>query len=1295
MSTIKSTKPLALAFTLALTILAFAAAIAQAETAAPGWEITSSTFPTNLAPGSAVDEVQEVTVAASEGTPTPTFTLFFREHETVAIPFNASPATVQADLQALLSIGAGNVTVTGGPGDPTGTKPYVLTFIGTLGGVDTGEILTNGEHLGGGTVTDTVTTEGAPGGALELNVYNVGAAPSTGQVTVTDTLPPGILATAAGDLQRGDPEGFGQSGLWDCTGNGSGPPPGVEGASVVICTNDPLRLPSLPVVDAPTPPITLDAFEAGGGEILHLGVGVTVQPGAVTGENRVTVSGGGASAAAATHAPVTVSSSPAPAFGFQNIDGWASRVNGTIDTQAGSHPYELDFTFDLNTERNNARNLVAAGGQPRDLAVKLPPGLVGNPTAVPQCTRTDFDNERCNPATQVGVDVPLAPITGKIVPFRIVFPVYNLVPPPGEPAQFGSVIVTQQLFLDARVRSGGNYGITVHAKSLPQGQVNIRGNRIVLWGEPSDPSHDGFRFSTNWENAICGALNDPGNGCASSAPRIPFLTLASACAGPQETTASVNAWETTGFGEMGFSSHDANFSPVGITGCEHLTFAPSVSVAPDTSSADTPAGLTVDVRVPQEGLVTPGALATSDIKNTTVVLPPGVVINPGQAAGLQACQQGPTEPQPSGELLHPGRDNLPLPGENGEEERFDGPADCPNASKVGTVKIVSPLLKEALEGNVYVLQSNPPHLKLLFTASGEGVNLKLVAETSLCEQAGEEIDGKTCEAAGQLITKITESPQLPFTNFELAFSGGAQAALDTPTHCGSYTTTSDFEPWSAPAVAHAFPSSSFQITSGTGGGACPSGTLPFAPSLIAGATNPKGGASTGFSMLLQSGDGQQRIEKLQFKLPQGLSGMLSAVPLCPEPQAAQGTCSAASQIGHSTVASGPGPYPLSIPQPGDPESPIYLTGPYQGAPFGLTIVTHVIAGPFNLGNVITRAKIEVDLHTAQVTVTTDPLPQVIDGVPTDLRLVDAVIDRPGFMFNPTHCAPAAFAGTAWGTPPPGAGGPGATAAIASSFDVVGCKGLGFAPKFAVATSGKTSRSKGASLDAKVIYPAVPQGTEANIASVKVDLPKQLPSRLTTLQKACTAAQFESNPAGCPSASVIGHATAITQVLPVPLTGPAIFVSHGGEAFPSLIIVLQGYGVRVDLVATTFISHAGITSSTFKTLPDVPFKTFDLNLPEGKYSALAANGNLCTSKLKMPTAFVGQNGAVIHESTPISVTGCAKVKALTRGQKLTRALKACHKKAKGKRAACVKTAHKRYVVNTNAKGKKHAGGKRHG
>jgi hypothetical protein len=1076
-------------------------------------------------------------------------------------------------------------------------------------------------------------TDLPPGGegSIEIELYNVGAQSSNGTVTVTDVLPAGLTATKV----IGHEERVGE--VWSCATG-----------STVTCSR------TLPVPPGQTLTAEKEPEGTGTKRADRLVVGVEVAPGpARTETNRVSVAGGGALGPASIEKQVTISSA-LPNFGFVDSDVWMSNADGTLDTQAGSVPYSLTATFAL----NYYPGVTNGGLSERNIDVNVPPGIVGNPTAVPQCTRRQFDDSECPPSTQVGVDTPVIDVSAIAH-----VPVYNLVPPKGIPAQFAFVLDGVQTFADAGVRTGSDNGITEHVAniidSLVGSPVNIPDNSFTLWGVPAEASHDVERCT----GVFCG-------GISSGVEPKPFLEVPTSCGEPPRFTIEADSWfEPDAIVKSESLMHNSVGTPVGFSGCERLVhFGPQVSIAPDTSFSDTPAGLGVEVRMPPD--TNPEGLATSGLKDTTVTLPEGVVINPGQGTGLQACQ--------------PSQENIG--GGEAKREEEEGPVSCPAASKVGTDEISTPLLKEPLQGNVYVLQQNPPNLQLLVTASGEGVNLKLVGTVHLNE------------TTGQLTTTFENTPDLPFTTFKLNFSGGAQAALATPTNCGVYGSNALFVPWGTPFVETTSFTSSFQVTSGPGGGACPSSPLPFAPSLIAGATTDQAGGFTSFSLLLQSGDGQQRIEKLAFKAPNGLSGMLSAVPLCPEPQAAQGTCSAASQIGHSIVAAGPGPYPLVIPQSGDPESPIYLTGPYEGAPFGLSIVTHAIAGPFNLGTIITRAKIEVDIHTAQITVTTDPLPQVIDGVPTDLRLVDAVIDRPGFMFNPTNCNPSSFSGTAWGTPPPGAGGPGATAAIGSHFQVGSCQSLKFAPSFKVSTSGKTSRANGASLNADVIYPPVPLGAnqaagEANIATVKVDLPKQLPSRLTTLQKACTAAQFEANPAGCPAASVIGHATAITQVLPVPLTGPAIFVSHGGEAFPSLIIVLQGYGVTVDLVASTFISKAGITSSTFKTLPDVPFESFDLNLPEGKYSALAANGNLCTSKLVMPTAFTGQNGAVIHESTPITATGCAKTKALTRAQKLTNALKACHKDAKSKRASCAASAQKRYgPVKQRAKAKKAGNGR---
>jgi hypothetical protein len=1119
---------------------------------------------------------------------------------------------------------------------------------------------------------------GEPSGTIGIDVFNVGAGASTGTITVTDVLPPGVTATDAGQLAFPGYE-FGLNpplihGVWNCTGNGEGPFPKVMGATVVTCTNDPVRLPTI---------------QGGGGSPDLRGIGGQANPQPVIGiaveapheavelKNRVSISGGGALGPASTEDPVTISTA-LPKQQIAHADSWFSNADGTVDTQAGSHPYTATTVIALATALENGSNeAYPPGGEVRDLEVKVPPGFVGDLHKLAQCTKPELVRQACPPESIVGVlDAASYGSTSNTKP------VFNMVPPPGVPAELAWEYADFQTLITFSVQTGGDYGIVAHVNNFPEAEVFQ--SILTLWGVPEEASHDRWRGIINGgctQAEINGSAPYKGysgvggyNYCLEDPGAVvqPFLTLPTSCGEAQPfTLTELGTWQDpTATSEQRFLNHDADDAPAGFTGCGSLTFGSSISTATDTSKTDAPAGLTVEVKPTLGGLEVPGQLASADIQNTTVALPPGLVINPGQASGLTAC--GPTE------------DALTTEAERANGEENAGPASCANTSKVGTVTIQSPLIEadeeKQFEGDVYLLKSNPPELRLLVAASADGVNLKLVGDASLCETAGEELHGQHCAAPGQLITTFQGTPQLPFTVFKLSFSGGPQAALATPTRCGAYTTNADFTPWSSPLGEDALTNASFSLSEGAGGAPCPSGALPFAPTLTAGATTDHAGGFTGFTMLLQRGDGQQRIEKLQFKAPPGLSGMISSVPLCGEPQAAQGTCPASSHIGHVSVTSGPGAYPLLVPQPGEPEAGIFLTGPYEGAPFGLSIVTPIITGPFNLGTIVTRAKIEVDPNTAQVTITTDPLPQIIKGVPTDLRSVQAVIDRPGFMFNPTNCEAASFSGTAYGVAPPDVSEPGETAAISSRFQVGSCRELAFTPKFSVSTSGKTSRANGASLTAKLAYPTAAQGTQANIARVKVDLPKQLPSRLTTLQKACTAAQFETNPAGCPAASIIGHATVHTQLLPVPVMGPVYFVSHGGEAFPSLTIVLQGDNVTIDLVGTTFISKAGITSTTFKTVPDVPFNTFELTLPEGKYSALAANGNLCTSKLAMPTEFVAQNGAEIKQSTLISVAGCAKAKTLTRAQQLTKALKACHKqdgKNRSRQQQCEKAARKKF------------------
>jgi hypothetical protein len=934
-------------------------------------------------------------------------------------------------------------------------------------------------------------------------------------------------------------------------------------------------------------------------------------------------------------------------------------------TQAGGHPWALTNTFEFATEAQGEANNTGEiplepTHDPKDIAGLLPPGLLADPQAVPRCalTRATSDSP-CAPDTQVGV----YRIYHESV-HELLGPIVNVTPEAGQSAEFalqnqdGSLVtplLTAHLLRthevsEGRVKEG--YGFDVTDNGVPG--VGLSRVELTFWGVPADPSHNAMRgrfCGKAYANSVLDC-NIPG-GEASNLPPVTFASLPTDCsAGPQSFTQSVDSWQ-----EPGVYTQKTTVFPA-VTGCNQLQFnaGTEIGVEPDTQTADEPVGLGVNLKVAlNESSETD---STPAVRDTVVTLPEGMSVSPDVVDGIQACNAT-------------GPEGINITGPESEEiskltgEPILAAGHCPDASIVGTAEAITPYLPTPVKGHIYLARpgcggagqsacteqdardGNLYKLYLELGGTGQfadtGIQFKVPLETEVNP------------ATGQLTAVAKELVQAPFSEVRIHLNGGPRAPLANPAVCGAATTTADFTPWSAPGLTpeglsvagspDTLSSSFFDVTG------C-SDPAPFAPRFAAGTVIPQAGQFSAFTMNLSRQDREQYVKGIQIHTPPGLLGMLSSVPLCPEDQAndpsTYGECTA-SKIGTTRVATGAGSHPFEI------EGNVYLTGPYRGAPFGLSIVTNAVAGPFNLGLIVVRARISVDPVTSELTITTDEtgpyaLPRIIFGVPLRLQRIAVSIDRPDFMFNPTNCEAQQITATISGSQ-------NATAGVASPFAVGGCKSLEFKPKFAVSTSGKTSRADGASLDAKLSFPPGSQGQEANIALVKVDLPKQLPSRLPTLQKACTAAQFEANAADCPAASIIGIAKASTPLLPVGLEGPVYFVSHGGEAFPSLIVVLQGDGVRVNLTGTTFISKAGITSSTFKTVPDVPVSTFELYLPQGRYSALAANGDLCKSKLVMPTEFIAQNGATTKQNTKIAVTGCATAKKAKPKKKRTKTKRA--------------------------------------
>jgi streptogramin lyase len=882
-------------------------------------------------------------------------------------------------------------------------------------------------------------------------------------------------------------------------------------------------------------------------------------------------------------------------FGLNAFSLDVLNEQGQLETQAGAHPYQMTTSITFNTT-NDVNGNPAVTANPKDIEVELPPGLIGDPTATPKCSLAENLDFECPGASQVGV-ITVHDETGDNFEAGI----YNLVPPAGVAARFGTQITNEiNAYIQATVRTGGDYGVSADSLNIAN-ESGVTRVSVTLWGVPADSSHEDKRYCPYPSGGHLGYQPPP---CPSDAPPVPFLRNPTSCLGAQTTTMSVDSWQGPG------NFARASSEMPGFTSCNKVSFTPQITVQPESSATDSPTGLHVDLHVPQNE--NPTGLAEADLKDAVVTLPQGVTVNPSSAGGLQACSPAQIE-------LH------------GPE-----PAQCPDASKIGSVEIDTPLVDHPLDGGVYVAQQgnhgtvqgeNPfGSLLAIYIAVHDpetGVVVKLAGEMTADPQTG------------QLTTSFLNNPQLPFEDLKLDVFGGPRAPLATPSTCGNYTTTTSLTPWSAPESGPAAtPSSSFGITSGPGGSAC-ADPLPFVPSLIAGSTSPQAGAFTPFTTTFSREDGDQNLSTVQLHLPVGVLGKLAAVTPCGEPQASEGACSPESEIGHTVASVGLGPDPYTI-----TGGKVFITGPYKGAPFGLSIAEPAKAGPFDLGSgpcdcVVVRSKIEIDPHTSALTVTSDPLPMMLQGIPVQLKHVNVTIDRPGFTFNPTNCSQLPITGTVTGEQ-------GANAPMNVPFEVANCATLPFKPSFTVSTQRKTSKEDGASLRVKVTQ----KPGEANIHKVDLALPLALPSRNSTLQQACTEAQFNANPADCPAASVIGTAKAVTPVLQAPLSGPAYLVSHGGAAFPDVEYVLQaderGGDVEIVLDGETQIKK-GITYSHFETVPDAPVDSFETILPEGPHSIFTTEypgrTNLCAQKLLLQLTTIGQNGAVIEQAPRIDVTGC--------------------------------------------------------
>jgi hypothetical protein len=869
---------------------------------------------------------------------------------------------------------------------------------------------------------------------------------------------------------------------------------------------------------------------------------------------------------------------------YEHVEpGFESFSVSPTTSQAGGHP-DVNIDFTVRLDQTGEGGCESECLYARTNAIHWPEGFIGNPHVAPKCTLTEFSLAQCPSDAQIGY------FSLYLGTQALIVPLYNLATNPNQAGLLGftAPLIAFPVFLELSGRTESDYGLD--AVSTPQLRLPFPHFQLILWGVPAAESHTPLRFVTPMVGAgFCFSGAVPGvEGCPPgqpfgsetyappTIPPAPFLQNPTTCGVPLTVTGEVEYYGgTVGTETIPWPE---------TTSCNQASFTPSVTAKPTTAATDTPSGLDTTLRVPQtQSPITP---SPSELKTAKITLPPGFSINTGAADGKVAC---PDFLSSIGTRLI---------------------SNCPEASKIGTLQLDVAALPAPLPGALYLAEPKPGEpYRVLLSASGYATNIKLLGTA------------ETDPVTGQVSVVFRDLPQSPLQEFALHLFGSERGLLATPSHCGTFNVESEFVPWNT-ALATRHTTSLITIDEGPGGTPCPSGPRPLAVGLQAGVADPTAGVHSPFTLILNRSDGEQDLTGVSATLPPGFAATLAGVPYCPESaiatvqsagysgraEQAAAACPSRSQVGTAVAGAGAGTHPLYTP------GKVYLAGPYKGAPLSLLVVLPAVSGPYDLGTVAVRVAVSVNPVTAQVTAVSDPLPQILEGIPLRTRSIRLDLDRQGFAINPTNCDPFSVDATITGDE-------GGSTHVSSRFQAANCAGLAFEPKLRVKLRGSSKRRGHPAL--RAVLKTKPG--EANLSRVTVVMPKNELLDNTHLGNICTRVQFAAN--ACPPDSIYGTATAVTPLLEKPLTGN-VYLRSSSHKLPDLVADLHG---QFDIEVSARIDNArgaGLRAR-FETVPDAPVSEFVLNMAGGSKGLLINSKNLCKANRKAEQTLIGQNGARIR------------------------------------------------------------------
>jgi hypothetical protein len=872
-------------------------------------------------------------------------------------------------------------------------------------------------------------------------------------------------------------------------------------------------------------------------------------------------------------ASILLAAAAAPAAATEPIESFSSSIS---TTQAGAHPdIETSFMLESPGSPEAARNAI----------FNAPEGIFGNPNAVPRCTSSDYAQQRCPSNTQVGLITVYAGYEGDPDHLLGTAPMYDLTPGPHTALLgFTVPILDIPINIPVNVRTGGDYGLRFTVSNMTQ-LTPLAGAHLTFWGFPADEVHDVERFAKGSPGNPAGCPGLADASCVGLPAKAgiavhPFTDNPTTCPGNSlPVRLAVETYQDPGH----FSHADGSYPP--ITECEKEVFKPVLTVKTTTNEADSASGLDITLNDPQ---FLGFAASPSELQAATVVLPPGLTINPDAADGQTACTDS--------------------------EARFgsEEPAECPDNAKIGTVGIHSVALDGTLEGSIYIGEPKPGNqYRFFMTVDGFGIHAKLIGTF------------RPDPATGQVTAYFEDLPQVPFDLIEVHLFASDRGLIATPTTCRLYEVHGVFYPWNK-TLPQVNSNSNISIEAGPNGSTCPGALRPFSPRLAAGTSHSVAGAFTDFSLQLDRDDGDQFLGDLNFAMPPGLTGSLRGITYCPEAsitaaarnpgrvEASAPSCPASSQIGTTNVAAGPGGHPFHA------IGRMYMAGPFKGAPLSLVAVTPALAGPYDYGTQVVRVAIHVDPRDAHVVAISDTVPSIIGGVPIRLRSIRVNLNRPNFIINPTNCSNFAVNSQ-------GIGDQGTVTDFSSYFHADNCSTLPFKPKLKVIQMGGRKATR-RSHNPRLRFDLRTRIGDANIKSISVTLPKSFAIDQRHLGNICSRGQLAAEQ--CAGRQAIGTVSVRTPLLDAPLSGPAYAVSGFGK-LPHVVFILNGQ-VAIMPEAESSSVRGGHLKTVVPIVPDAPVGLFRLDLFGGKHGYLVNTRSLCRSAAEVSIRYAAQNGASLTQ-----------------------------------------------------------------